>query len=327
MLCLRVFSFRFPSTRYTSNNCQNCDAKLAFHLTLDFFIFSMSRLLLLMSEIVKFYFIAFEPMKSHSGIDDDNSSRKTKATAAIPMAGGIIVAAALLLGLLTPINNSYHQPAMAQLQNFTGMNSTGTGGGTTTTSAGHSACIPTQTGGAVGGTNATSSSNTTRSTTDMNITDTTGGEGGGNQSTTSQVRLLIEEACMAAQSNDTLDILMQLNLVLNALEGTGTQGNTNTAISAADLDATTTGGDKEISVDRTSPAGEDDADENAADSNVRDNSDSTSSSISSSSSSISSTDANTPATDTTEGDSECGGMTVGGTSAADDYGCGDPDAE
>jgi hypothetical protein len=280
----------------------------------------MSSLLLLMSEIVKFYFIAFEPMKSHSGIDDDNSSRKTKATAAIPMAGGIIVAAALLLGLLTPINNSYHQPAMAQLQNFTGMNGTGTGGGTTTTSAGHSACIPTQTGGAVGGTNATSSSNTTRSTTDMNITDTPGGEGGGNQSTTSQVRLLIEEACMAAQSNDTLGILMQLNLVLNALEGTGTQGNTNTAISSADLDATTTGGDEEISVDRTSPAGEDDADENAADSNVRDNSDSTSSSISS-------TDANTPATDTTEGDSECGGMTVGGTSAADDYGCGDPDAE
>jgi hypothetical protein len=320
MLCLRVFSFQFHSTRYTSNNCQNCDAKLAFHLTLDFFIFSMSRLLLLMSEIVKFYFIAFEPMKSHSGIDDDNSSRKTKATAAIPMAGEIIVAAALLLGLLTPINNSYHQPAMAQLQNFTGMNGTGTGGGTTTTSAGHSACIPTQTGGAVGGTNATSSSNTTRSTTDMNITDTTGGEGGGNQSTTSQVRLLIEEACMAAQSNDTLGILMQLNLVLNALEGTGTQGNTNTAISSADLDATTTGGDEEISVDRTSPAGEDDADENAADSNVRDNSDSTSSSISS-------TDANTPATDTTEGDSECGGMTVGGTSAADDYGCGDPDAE
>src|SRR5215212_5225638 len=298
--------------------------KLAFHLTLDFFIFSMSRLLLLMS-----------------GIVDDNSSRKTKATAAIPMAGGIIVAAALLLGLLTPINNSYHQPAMAQLQNFTGMNGTGTGGGTTTTSAGHSACIPTQTGGAVGGTNATPSSNTTRSTIDMNITDTTGGEGGGNQSTASQVRLLIEEACMAAQSNDTLGILMQLNLVLNALGGAGTQGNTNTAISSADLDATTTGGDEEISVDRTSPAGEDDADENAADSNVRDNSDSTSSSISSSSSSISSssssissssssissTDANTPATDTTEGDSECGGMTVGGTSAADDYGCGDPDAE
>jgi hypothetical protein len=279
-----------------------------------------------MSEIVKFYFIAFEPMKSHSGIDD-NSSRKTKATAAIPVAGGIIVAAVLLLGLLTLISSSYQQPAMAQLQNITGTNGTATDGGTITTSAGHSACTPTQTGRAVGGTNATSGSNTTRSTTDMNITDTTGGGGGGNQSTTSQLRLLIEEACMAAQSNDTLGILMQLNLVLNALEGAGTQGNTNTAISAADLDATTTGGDEEISVDRTSPAGEDDADDNAAENNVRDNGDSSSSSISSSSSSISSTDANTPATDTADGDSECGGMTVGGTSAADDYGCGDPDAE
>lgn len=41
----------------------------------------------------------------------------------------------------------------------------------------------------------------------------------------------------------------------------------------------------------------------------------------------SSTDANTRETDTgEEGDSECGGVTVGGTSAADDYGCPpDPD--
>ena len=126
---------------------------------------------------------------------------------------------------------------------------------------------------------------------------------------------------MAAQNNDTLGILMQLNLVLNALEGAGTQGNTNTAISAAaDLDTITTDSDEEISVDRTSPDEEDDTDDNAADSNDRINGDSTSIS----SSSINSTDANTPATDTAEGDSECGGVTVGGTSAADDYGCGDP---
>jgi hypothetical protein len=40
----------------------------------------------------------------------------------------------------------------------------------------------------------------------------------------------------------------------------------------------------------------------------------------------SSTDENRSETNTDE-DSECGGVTVGGTSAADDYGCGDPDAE
>ena len=86
-----------------------------------------------------------------------------------------------------------------------------------------------------------------------------GGGGGGNQSTTSQVRLLIEEACMAAQSHDTLGILMQLNLALNTLEGTGSQSNTTTAIGAADLGATAPGGGGEISVDRTSAAEEDDA--------------------------------------------------------------------
>jgi hypothetical protein len=256
-------------------------------------------------------------MDSRSRIADNNT-RKTKAIAVLPLVG-IIVAAALLSGLISLTSSSYQQPAMAQLQNMTGTNGISTGGGsTTTTGVGQSACTPTQTGGgAAGGTNATSGNSTTGGTTEINATSTTGGEGGANQSTTSQVRLHIEEACIAAQSNDTEGILMQLNLALNALEGAGTQGNTTTAISAADLDATATAGEEEISVGRSSAAEEDGADDNAAGGNDRDDGDGSSSS----------TDANMPETDTAEQDSECGGVTVGGTSAADDYGCNDPDAE
>jgi hypothetical protein len=257
-------------------------------------------------------------MKSRSRIADNNT-RKTKAKAALPLVG-IIVAAALLSGLLTMNSGSYQQPAMAQVQNVTSTNGTTTGGGNTTTSgAGQSACTPTQIGGAAGGTNSTSG-NSTGGTTEINATSTTGG-GGGNQSTASQVRLHIEEACIAAQNNDTEGLMMQLNLALNALAGAGTQGNSTTAISAGDLDTTTTAGEDELSVGRTSTAEEHNTDDNAADSNDRGDGDS------SSSSSSGSTDVNTPETDTAEQDSECGGVTVGGTSAADDYGCDDPDAE
>ena len=114
-------------------------------------------------------------MKSRSRIADNNT-RKTKAIAALPLVG-IIVAAALLSGLLTMISGSYQQPAMAQVQNVTGTNGTTTGGGNTTTSgAGQSACTPTQIGGgAAGGTNATSGNSTTGGTTEINATSTTGG--------------------------------------------------------------------------------------------------------------------------------------------------------
>ena len=100
------------------------------------------------------------------------------------------------------------------------------------------------------GTNATSGNSTTGGTTEINATSTTGG-GGGNQTTASQVRLHIEEACIAAQNNDTEGLLMQLNLALNALEGAGTQGNTTTAISAGDFDTTTTAGEEQLAVGRT----------------------------------------------------------------------------
>jgi hypothetical protein len=58
-------------------------------------------------------------MNSHSGTNDNNI-RRTKATAAIPMAGAIVTAALLLSGL--SLITSY-QPVIAQ-QNMTGTNAT-----------------------------------------------------------------------------------------------------------------------------------------------------------------------------------------------------------
>src|SRR5215216_5700525 len=58
-------------------------------------------------------------MNSHSGTKDNNI-RRTKATAAIPMAGAIVTAALLLSGL--SLITSY-QPVIAQ-QNMTGTNAT-----------------------------------------------------------------------------------------------------------------------------------------------------------------------------------------------------------
>src|SRR5919109_1097152 len=132
-------------------------------------------------------------MNPHRGIHNNknyNNSRRTKAiAAAIPMAG-ILVAAAVLSGL--SLINGYYQPAIAQ-QNMTATNAT-------TTTA------PPTTGGAGGG----------NATTATNATSTTAG-GGGNQST-SEIRMHIEQACMAAQNNDTQGVLMNLTLALNALD-------------------------------------------------------------------------------------------------------------
>ena len=70
-------------------------------------------------------------MNSHSGTKDNNN-RRTKATAAIPMAGAIVTAALLLSGL--SLITSY-QPVIAQ--NMTGGgNATSTTGGNATTAAG-----------------------------------------------------------------------------------------------------------------------------------------------------------------------------------------------
>lgn len=64
------------------------------------------------------------------------------------------------------------------------------------------------------------------------------GGGGGNQSTTSEVRMRIEEACVALQTGDTQGAMMNLNLALNALVGSnGTQGGN---ITNATTNATTT---------------------------------------------------------------------------------------
>ena len=157
-------------------------------------------------------------MNPHRGIDNNknyNNSRRTKAiaAAAIPMAG-ILVAAAVLSGL--SLINGYYQPAIAQ-QNMTGTNATTTTTAPPTTGGAEpSACAPTNatttnatttTGGAGGG----------NATTATNATSTTGGGGGGNQST-SEIRMHIEQACMAAQNNDTQGVLMNLTLALNALD-------------------------------------------------------------------------------------------------------------
>src|SRR5215210_5498281 len=128
-------------------------------------------------------------MNSHSVKNNNNNKdRKAKAiAAAIPIAG-VVVAAAFLSGL--SLINSY-QPAIAQ--NMTGNATTPTppttGGGTSA----QSACAPIQRGGIP---------------------------------SASEVREHIEEACMAAQGNDTEGVLWHLNLALNALGGnmTTTEG-------------------------------------------------------------------------------------------------------
>ena len=54
-------------------------------------------------------------MSSQSGMNDSNNKNKrTKPTTAIPMAGAIVTAAALLLSGLSLISNNNYQPAIAQ---------------------------------------------------------------------------------------------------------------------------------------------------------------------------------------------------------------------
>jgi hypothetical protein len=177
-------------------------------------------------------------MIPHSGIDDNNKKDRTKAiAAAIPIAG-IIVAAALLSGL--SLVNSY-QPAIAQQNMTAGGNATTTspttgGGGNATGSA----CAPTQTAGGAGGQNATTT--VTNATTTGGGTNATTTAGGGNQTTTASPVQLIEQACIAAQNNDTQGVLMNLNLALNAL---GAGGNMTTAADGEDDDEEGEGGEEE----------------------------------------------------------------------------------
>src|SRR5215213_5048789 len=75
--------------------------------------------LLTYAEIVKFHNPSLALMNLHNRSDKINNNRTAKATSAIPIAG-ILVAAALLLGLLSVIGG---ETAIAQ-QNMTGTNAT-----------------------------------------------------------------------------------------------------------------------------------------------------------------------------------------------------------
>ena len=149
-------------------------------------------------------------MNLHSGINDNNN-RRTKATAAIPMAGAIVTAALLLSGLSLIV--SFPQ-VMAQ-QNMTGGVEGGATSGTTDNAT-------STTSGASQGGNATTAA------------------GGGNQST-SEVRMNIEQARMALQNNDTQGAMMYLDIALSALGG-GAQGNMTNATTAGGMTNATTGG-------------------------------------------------------------------------------------
>jgi hypothetical protein len=221
-------------------------------------------------------------------VTDDNNN-EAKPIAGIAMAGILVTAALLLSGLSLITSNQ--QPVIAQQQNMTG------GGGVTEGGATITDNTTDITGSAAQGGNATAIA----------------GGVGGNQS---EVRMHIEEARIALQNNDTQGALMQLDLALSTLGGAGgTQSNMTTGTTIAGTDATNTNSEDGIPpVGGTSATDEDNeiADNDAADGNDDE--------------SNSNTDANRRETDTEE-DSECGGVTVGGTSAADDYGCPpDPDA-
>src|SRR5215203_5756960 len=163
-------------------------------------------------------------MNPRSVKNNNNKDRKAKAiAAAIPIAG-VVVAAAFLSGL--SLINSYH-PAMAQ--NMTGnatTNATTTGGGANAT------------------TNATTTRGSSANATAGNASTTTNATSAieGGIPSASEVREHIEEACTAAQSNDTEGVLLHLNLALNALGGnmTTTEGGED-----EDEGGATTGGEDE----------------------------------------------------------------------------------
>jgi hypothetical protein len=195
--------------------------------------------------------------RDHNNKDGD-SNRRTKETAAIPMAG-IIVAAALVSVPLFFMGSSNPQ-AMAQQNNTTpsGVNgSISTNGGNNAATIGGgdvqtSACAATQAGATfdegvtVGGTSAfedygadSEGDGNAATTGTTNATSTTTA-GGGNQST-SDVRDYIEEACIALQVGDSQGAMIYLDMALSALGGDDTQGNITIAPSGI-TNHTTTGG-------------------------------------------------------------------------------------
>jgi hypothetical protein len=78
--------------------------------------------------------LTFELMNPHSGMNDNDKKDRTKATAALPMAGTIVTAALLLSGL--SLISSYQQPVIAQQQNMTGGGASTAGNATNMTTGG-----------------------------------------------------------------------------------------------------------------------------------------------------------------------------------------------
>jgi hypothetical protein len=160
----------------------------------------------------KSYIVHIELMNPDSGTNDNNDIRKTKARAAISMAGMIVIAA-LVSGVAYSMGNSY-QPTIAQ-----------TGNATTTTRVGQFPCAPAQTGGGGGGQNTSTTATTTgdAASTDVDTTSTTDE---GNQFT-GELAIHIQEACLAAHNNDIPGVLLHLNLALEALNAVRAGGVTN----------------------------------------------------------------------------------------------------
>jgi hypothetical protein len=183
--------------------------------------------------------LKFELMSPQIGMDDSNDkNRRTKPTAAIPVAGAVVIAALLLSGLSFVSNNNNYQPAIAQEQNVI----EGGGGGD------GAAAASDNTTSAIGG--ATQDGNTT----------TTGGASGANQST-SEVRMNLEQARIALQNNDTQSAMMFLDMALNTMDGGGGGTQSNVTSTTASGGNATTGSEEGVSVGGTSAA--DDYDETA----------------------------------------------------------------
>jgi hypothetical protein len=128
--------------------------------------------LLTYAEIVKFHNPSLALMNLHNGSDKINNNRTAKATSAIPIAG-ILVAAALLLGLLSVIGG---ETAIAQ-QNMTGTNATAanaTAANATGATTGNQTAAGNQTGTA-----ATTGGNNTAGTAGGGGTTAGQGEGSG----------------------------------------------------------------------------------------------------------------------------------------------------
>jgi hypothetical protein len=133
--------------------------------------------LLTYTEIVKFHKPSLALMNLHNGSDKINNNRTAKATSAIPIAG-ILVAAALLLGLLSVIGG---ETAIAQ-QNMTGTNATAANATAANATAANAtaanATAANATGATTGNQTAAGNQTGTAATTGGNNTAGTAGGGG-----------------------------------------------------------------------------------------------------------------------------------------------------